>query len=153
MLSFRVSYLVHRALPGLIFPPVVVLALKSALDRFGLASWLSLAGSTGGVGLLSLLVMAIYVISKIHLSNRFHTREARRLNAIPIPIVQGKLPGNIDILWDMIFKWEYDYAGYPIIQISQTYGTIFNLNILWDDWVSPIKAAWNSTDVKPSMLY
>lgn len=64
-------------------------------------------------------------------------KEAKRLNARVIPRVQGKLPGNLDIVRRVMrsFKDDYILQGFSDL-LREHNTTILNTRFFWDDQVS-----------------
>jgi hypothetical protein len=47
------------------------------------------------------------------------------------PRVRGWLPGNIDILWQLVKDESREYCASTLRQWEQTYGPTYDMNILW----------------------
>ena len=63
-------------------------------------------------------------------------REARKLGAIPIPRVNGKWPGNVDVLFSMMRSFKTSYLFDTYLNLFEEYQcTTLNLRILWEDQV------------------
>ncbi|KAF8514030.1 cytochrome P450 [Gautieria morchelliformis] len=58
---------------------------------------------------------------------------ARKQNsdAPSIPKVRGKLPGNIDILWQLVYNDSREYCGETLRVWAEIYGPTYDMNILW----------------------
>ena len=135
-LSPTVSYF-KRVLLKLLGPPAFILTIRQGLLAHGSSHYLpSFTQSTGGTVLLSVASSILYISAKIWWHSLSTAAEARRLGATVVPKVKGKLPGNIDVLWDMARYWADDYVGQGATELSKQYGNTFNLYILWEDWVS-----------------
>ncbi|GJJ15754.1 hypothetical protein Clacol_010032 [Clathrus columnatus] len=63
-------------------------------------------------------------------------RRAAKLNAIPIPIVRGSWPGNVDVLMRLLNGWKRGYINETLRDIFQEIGSpTVNLNILGVDQI------------------
>ena len=63
--------------------------------------------------------------------------EQRNLGARPIPCVNGRLPGNLDVLFRMMKAFKSSYVLDVYLQLFKEYNTTtLNLRILWVDNVS-----------------
>jgi hypothetical protein len=72
---------------------------------------------------------------------RKRAAEARELGAKPIPRIKGYLPGNIDILWELVTSGQNEYCSDAIRKWSIKYGPTYDLNILWAHQVR--RYAWS----------
>lgn len=100
---------------------------------------------------LSILGLPVVLIARYQLLQFRHRRRAAALGARMAPALEGKWPGNLDILLDAMDKLTKSYPGeFGILSISSThltltcsgdghwqwiekYGYSFNLNFLWED--------------------
>lgn len=66
-----------------------------------------------------------------------HTRTKQRaeLGAHVIPRVHGRLPGNIDILWQLIYGESTEYCANTLRRWADEYGPTYDMNILWSHQV------------------
>jgi len=56
----------------------------------------------------------------------------RKTNASALPPrVKGWLPGNIDILWQLVKGESNEYCASTLHRWEQTYGPTYDMNILW----------------------
>ena len=92
--------------------------------------------SSWAIMLSSILLLATYELGSLWLADMSRAKEARRLGAKFLPRVKGRLPGNLDHLWDAVFNWPSDYIGHPVARLTQQYGSTFHLRILSEDCVS-----------------
>ncbi|KAG9219840.1 hypothetical protein CCMSSC00406_0009396 [Pleurotus cornucopiae] len=70
-------------------------------------------------------------------TNVAQAREAAQFDAKPIPRVQGKWPGNIDVLLRMMAAFKTSYVCDVYLQLFEEYqSTTLNTRILWCDTVS-----------------
>ncbi|QRW11477.1 cytochrome P450 family protein [Ceratobasidium sp. AG-Ba] len=99
------------------------------------------------IGLPTTLIYAALKLSQFHsatwlqyilLVSSTSYREARRLGARPIPRIQGKWPGNIDVLIDMLKTMQKGYIGEWVHKMSLVYGPTFNTRVFWQDVIFTI---------------
>lgn len=70
-------------------------------------------------------------------------REGADLDEAPsIPRVQGILPGNIDILWQLVSSDAHECCGETLRMWAEVYGPTYDMNILWGHQVQQ-KFLWN----------
>lgn len=88
---------------------VPIIGLFLLLVRLLASAGISLpvAGSVSLLAVTFLAVLAAYIVS-IEISQRYR---AAALGARLIPRIQGHLPGNVDMLFDMVGRLETDYIG------------------------------------------
>lgn len=55
-----------------------------------------------------------------------------------IPRVQGKLPGNIDVLWQLVYNDGREYCGETLRMWAEMYGPTYDMNILWGNQVQQL---------------
>lgn len=48
-----------------------------------------------------------------------------------VPKVRGWLPGNIDVLWRLVYCDPYEYCGETLRNWSEIWGPTYDMNILW----------------------
>lgn len=125
--QYRVRFLSDLAITVVI--PIAILHL--------LLSWLDIVIPTLLLPLLDTIVVAVWVIMQDRSRTSRQNREARSLDARPIPRVIGNWPGNIDVLWRMTTAFKTSYVGDVYSQLLNEYHcTTLNLRILWQDIVS-----------------
>ena len=56
---------------------------------------------------------------------------AELLDVSAIPKIRGRLPGNIDILWQLIYNESHEYCGETLRTWAEIYGPTYDLNILF----------------------
>ncbi|KAF8549680.1 cytochrome P450 [Imleria badia] len=78
-----------------------------------------------------LAVLAVYILS-IEINQR---RRAVAFGARLIPRIQGYLPGNVDMLLNMIRRTETDYIGTAVLEQLQLHGPVLNMRFLWEDLI------------------
>lgn len=87
-----------QTLPSLLFYPLLLsLSLYAAsvfLDTHNLPLWAQIL-------ILVLSPFAALLIKNIWSSNK-KRQEARALGAVPPPVVSGRLPGNFDVVWQLV---------------------------------------------------
>lgn len=75
------------------------------------------------------LVFAAYVLADETLQQRKATRLCARL----VPRIQGKWPGNLDKIVDIISRSENEYLGRPILDKIKGLGPTVNFRFVWED--------------------
>ncbi|KAG2105762.1 cytochrome P450 [Suillus discolor] len=118
-----VAYLT-RGLLSVIFPTassVIIVGRLACLQGFSVSPWLLSAMTLGAVP----LGFAAYVFVD-EISQR---RKATRLGARLVPRIQGKWPGNLDKLVNVILTLEVEYLGQP------NSGPTLNYRCLWEDYI------------------
>lgn len=84
-----------------------------------------------------LLAILVWAAARVVYSDWVHSREARKLGAVPIRCVTGKWIGNVDILLNMMQSFKTNYLVDPYLDLFKEYQcTTLNLKILWVDQVS-----------------
>lgn len=130
-----------------IFPIVGLYLLLMKLFGFARIS-LSAGGAIALLVVTFLAILTVYIVS-IEISQR---RRAAASGARLIPRIQGYLPGNVDILLNMVGRMETDYIGgfksnfiimdstdgeRPLgaaaLEQVQLHGPVVNLRFLWED--------------------
>lgn len=53
-----------------------------------------------------------------------------------VPKVRGWLPGNIDVLWRLVYYDSYEYCGETLRNWSEIWGPTYDMNILWGHQVN-----------------
>ncbi|GJJ09202.1 hypothetical protein Clacol_003424 [Clathrus columnatus] len=91
-------------------------------------------------GVLRSLISFISIPITITLRSRYSVwkqdNEARRLNAKVIPRVQGKLPGNLDIVRRIMKSLRQDYILQGFADLLREHNTtILNTRFFWDDQI------------------
>ncbi|KAF8200189.1 cytochrome P450 monooxygenase pc-1 [Pholiota molesta] len=77
------------------------------------------------------IVASVYVIGGKHSKKR----AARRLGARMITEVQGKYPGNLDILRVMIKNLDVGYPGDGLDALLEKHGPVINMRVMWSDLI------------------
>ncbi|KIJ41473.1 hypothetical protein M422DRAFT_60420 [Sphaerobolus stellatus SS14] len=63
-------------------------------------------------------------------------KESRQLNTKPIPRIQGRLPGNLDIEWRVMKSFKGDYILQGFADLPREHNTtILNTRFFWDDQI------------------
>lgn len=127
LLFFLPSFLLYFLLP----PSVLLLSLhyfhpsKSYLLFFSYPQLFALCIASIWVNLYGNLAYQELVDGK----------ERKRLNAAKVPVVRGWLPGNLDLALGL-FKGVKGptYLGTRDTNLSEKYGSTYNLYILWKDF-------------------
>lgn len=123
------AYFLARALPLLIIPPLAVhaiyLAFSSHFPSSAVLRWL--------VYLLSIPLYEFVVRTFKSIGQAY---EARRLGAIQVPMMQGRLPGNFDILATIQQNVREGYCAESAESFGREHGATFGVKILWSNNVS-----------------
>ncbi|KAF9484616.1 cytochrome P450 monooxygenase CYP63 [Pholiota conissans] len=83
---------------------------------------------------MHIIFIMLWATVKSAITAAKRAREARSLNARPIPCAVGKLPGNIDILIKMMVAFKTSYVLDVYLQLFEEYQcTTLNLRLLWRD--------------------
>lgn len=61
--------------------------------------------------------------------------EMSKLNAVPVQVVKGKLPGNMDVLQQLLDSYDNDYAYQFLDDLTEEYGYLYCLRLLGEDIV------------------
>ena len=64
-----------------------------------------------------------------------NARAAHRLGAAQYPIVQGKWPGSVDLLIDVMRRLDGEYIADYMSEWTEEHGPTYILRLLWDDQV------------------
>lgn len=88
--------------------------------------------------LLVILSIPVTITIRSRYSIWVQDREAKKLNARVIPRVQGKLPGNLDIVRRIMKSFKEDYILQGFADLLREHNTtILNTRFFWDDQVGP----------------
>ncbi|KAG1750539.1 cytochrome P450 [Suillus paluster] len=105
---------------------VVIVVRLASLNGFRISPWLMSAMVLSAAP----LGFAAYVLA----DGRLQQRKADRLGARLIPRVQGRWPGNLDKIMNMVLTSENEYLGsVSIILYRIILGPTINLRFLWED--------------------
>ncbi|KAG2131949.1 cytochrome P450 [Suillus cothurnatus] len=138
-----VAYLA-RSLLSVIVPAassVIILVRLASLKGVRVSPWLI---STVVLGAAP-LVFAAHVL----VDGRLQQRKANRLGARLIPRLQGKWPGNLDKLVNMVMRSENEYLGRHLEDEMKVLGPTINFRFFWEDLIMTtepqhIKASFNT---------
>ncbi|KAG8894731.1 hypothetical protein FRC00_008526, partial [Tulasnella sp. 408] len=70
--------------------------------------------------------------------------EMSKLNAVPVQVVKGKWPGNMDVLQQLLDGYDNDYAYQFLDDLTEEYGYLYCLRLLGED----IICTMNPNDIK-----
>ncbi|KAG2131952.1 cytochrome P450 [Suillus cothurnatus] len=124
-----VAYLA-RGLLSVVVPAassIIIVARLASLKGVRVSPWLISAVVLGGAP----LAFAAHVL----MDGRLQQRKANRLGARLVPHVQGKWPGNLDKIVNMVLRNENEYLGRPIEDEMKVLGPTVNLRFLWEDLI------------------
>lgn len=86
--------------------------------------------------IFTLLCIPLYISLWVLISDIHTSLRARHLNAVVIPCIRGKWPGNVDILYEFLKRGESFYHGDYLRELYDEYGvTTLNLRFFWMDQV------------------
>lgn len=103
-----VAYLTRGLLS--VFFPAASFVIMASIQGFRISPWLSSVVVLGAAP----LVFAAYVLADETLQQRKATRLCARL----VPRIQGKWPGNLDKIVDIISRSENEYLGTILISCN-----------------------------------
>jgi len=124
-----VAYLA-RSLLSVVVPAassVIILVRLASLKGVRVSPWLI---STVVLGAAP-LVFAAHVL----VDGRLQQRKANRLGARLIPRLQGKWPGNLDKLVNMVMRSENEYLGRHLEDEMKVLGPTINFRFFWEDLI------------------
>lgn len=100
-------YYLISCIPVLVFPQLLTYFILHTLNRTGYISTLPTFLS------LSLYVLSTPVVlyAKRFARDVYERQRAWRLDAKIVPTINGTLPGNVDLVWNLITRLKYEYAG------------------------------------------
>ncbi|KAG2143714.1 cytochrome P450 [Suillus clintonianus] len=122
-----VAYLT-RGLLSVVVPAassVIIVARLASLKGVRVSPWIISAVVLGATP----LGFAAYILA----DGRSQKRKAKRLGARLVPRVQGKWPGNLDKVVNMVLKSENEYLGRPIEDEIKLLGPTVNFRFFWED--------------------
>lgn len=123
-MGYRTTFLLSLV-HTFVLPPVVVSFI------------LHFFSETFSVPLLSVISVPVAFALQTLWTSHQHASAARRLNALPIPVVRGKWIGNLDILKVLLHGWRNGYINDTLREFFIQYQSpTINLRILWVDQVS-----------------
>ncbi|KAG2143715.1 cytochrome P450 [Suillus clintonianus] len=114
---------------------IFVPAASSVIIVVGLASLKGVRVSPWIISAVVLGVAPLRFAAYILADGRSQKRKAKRLGARLVPRVQGKWPGNLDKLVNMLLKSEDEYLGRPLEDEIKVLGPTINFRLLWEDLI------------------
>ncbi|KAG1800357.1 cytochrome P450 [Suillus plorans] len=124
-----VAYLT-RGLLSVIFPTassVIIIGRLACLQNFPVSPWLLSAMVWGA--------MPLGFAAYIFVDEILQRRKATRLGARLVPRIQGRWPGNLDKLVNVILTLEVEYLGQPVLDEMKELGPTLNYRCLWEDYI------------------
>lgn len=86
-----------------------------------------------------IITIPLHAYVRGYISHLYSTKAARRNDAVLVPCVKGRWPGNVDILWKFLRGIENEYIMQAMKDLFEEYGCLtLNTRILWLDQVSPL---------------
>ncbi|KAJ7938149.1 cytochrome P450 monooxygenase [Mycena leptocephala] len=86
-----------------------------------------------GTVLASLFALPAWTLVRATYTHFKEEREIRALGAVRVPVVQGKWPGNLDLLLGRLKQGKDGYPYDAVEPMIRRYGTTFNMRILGED--------------------
>ncbi|KAJ7053490.1 cytochrome P450 monooxygenase pc-1 [Mycena amicta] len=128
MLTPGVEFLLGLAL-NLTKPALLGLALHHGFQRLanGIPLW--------ATALLSIASIPVYAAYSVWSTDRRQGREAEAMGARLAPRVQGKWPGNLDLLRRMLRNRIDGYPADNITEFMEKHGPVVNVRILWRNMI------------------
>ncbi|PBK87668.1 cytochrome P450 monooxygenase pc-1 [Armillaria gallica] len=126
-----IRFLAPILLPIALFVGFVAILQRWSLNvnpgHYYISSWVVALGATSS----ALVYRALHVVH----TDYTHKKNARSMDTRLIPRVQGKLPGNIDIVANSIRVWAEGYPSDGFEEMIEAHGNIFNLCLLWSNMI------------------
>ncbi|KAJ7689585.1 cytochrome P450 monooxygenase CYP63 [Mycena rosella] len=124
--DYRRRILVSLA-KALFLPPLFSLAATCIFLGFALSPF---------PVLLAMLSIPITISARSYLSLRAQDRAAKSLDAVVIPRVKGKWPGNLDVALRVVKSFEEGYVLQIFADLLREYDTTtVNTRLFWDDQI------------------
>ncbi|KZV94028.1 cytochrome P450 [Exidia glandulosa HHB12029] len=123
-LKFKSRFLLHSIAKALLLPPVLAHVVLRAAGGVGLPAWLKIVAYAASIP------VAQYIRGIP--ANRARRRDMARLGAHPVPRVKGWLPGNLDVLWNLVVSDGEEYCAETMRKHAETLkSATFDMGILW----------------------
>ncbi|KAK0200571.1 cytochrome P450, partial [Desarmillaria ectypa] len=125
-----------RFLAPILLPFALLVGFSALLQRWILYVNLSHCYISSWVVTLGVILSALiyWALRVVYMGYR-RKKEAESMGARIMPCMQGKWPGNIDILAKIISVWAEGYPSDGFEEMIDAHGSIFNLRLLWSDMV------------------
>ncbi|KAH7107826.1 cytochrome P450 monooxygenase pc-3 [Auriculariales sp. MPI-PUGE-AT-0066] len=136
-MAFKARFLLWSLAKALVLPPLIAHHVLRTLPLYGIHLP------------FPRLVYALAMMFSIPLAQRIRAlpeqraKEAamRARGAGPIPKVQGRLPGNIDVLWELVTHDGQEYVAETFRRHAERYGPTFDMGILWASQIVTVDPA------------
>lgn len=130
-----VSYLLRNVAPGLLVPPTIIFSFYKLALQLNPTLVIPFTSSLRGiVGIVIVSVLARSFVASI-LATIKRRRDLKQFNAQPIPVILGRLPGNIDLMRHLIKSFPKEYLGDTLFKIKEKNGDLFSWYILGNEYV------------------
>lgn len=136
-------YFLVRTFPFLVLPPLIVHSVHLLVAPPILSSLLVRIPAY-------FLSIPLYIAVGEIWRNISGAREARRLGAVLVPAIHGKLPGNFDVVKELEKGNKEDYCGVKAAEMAQEWGNTHSMKIFWGNEVGdilPIRLMGSSTEI------
>ncbi|KAG8894227.1 hypothetical protein FRC01_013105, partial [Tulasnella sp. 417] len=139
-----VSYLLSTFVPKLVATPALILLLDQLQKSQAVAPpslpprifipavphWLL---TPSALLIASLVGTLANICGKALWQTLVQRYEMSKLNAVPVQVVQGKWPGNLDVLQKLLHSYDNDYAYQFLDDVTEEYGYLYCLRLLGED--------------------
>ncbi|KAG8976679.1 hypothetical protein FRB90_009077, partial [Tulasnella sp. 427] len=153
LFSPGISYVVSTLAPKLVGAPVIIFIINQLQQSQTSASlpagifipplppWLLTPSGIIGTSILGAVANLLARGLWQSLVQRY---EMYQMNAVQVPIVPGKWPGNLDVLLELLKRYDDDYAYQFFDEVAEEYGYFYCLRLLGEDIVFTM----NPNDIK-----
>lgn len=132
-MALKSRFLLHSVAKAFVLPPALAHLLLRAVLPQRTSPWLS--------ALIYALSIPLAQYLRAIPEQRARRRDMERLGARPIPRVRGWLPGNLDILWDLVVSDGHEYCAETMRRHADKLGPTFDMGILWASQIVTVDPA------------
>lgn len=134
-MALKSRFLLQSVAKALVLPPALAhLLLRWLLPAQPPRPWLS--------ALVYALSIPLAQYLRAIPEQRARSADMQRLGARPVPRVRGWLPGNLDVLWDLVVSDGDEYCAETMRRHAELLGPTFDMGILW---ASQVRTATDAT--------
>ncbi|KAH9476510.1 Cytochrome P450 monooxygenase 75 [Psilocybe cubensis] len=82
-------------------------------------------------------IFSIPTLATLNIMGRklYNMYQASRMGAQIVPEAQGKWPGNLDILLEMMKNFKTGYPGDGLVELLEKRGPVVNMRVMWSDTI------------------